>query len=137
MHVVAIPKTPQGGEAPGIPGGKVDQMILSGWTCIPGVTIQTGSAIVVPGQTAQPWGEFDLWIPPPAPMIPVGFVMEALVQTAEGGQDIFTLDALCRLLFNRRFKEVETIVLSSRSPQEGSDRPPDIRPVADKGNGSK
>lgn len=121
MRIVAISKAPQGGEPPGVPGDRIDGMIMSGWTCIPGVTIQTGSTIVVPGQTAQPWGEFDLWIPPPAPMIPVGFVMEAIQRVSEGGQDIFTLDALCRLLFDKRYKEISQIVLSSRNPQKGSD----------------
>ena len=84
----------------GLPPQEVIQRLLSGWICIPGVTINDSSSIVVPGASG-PMGPHkgDVWVRPPQPLVPISAIVGAMKQTVDMGYDWSAVDTVCQNLF--------------------------------------
>lgn len=118
----------------GLPPQEVVSRLLSGWICIPGVTISGGSGIVVPGVAGMPTQQKgDVWVRPPQPLVPVGEIVMALAKTSEmeKHQDWQTLDTFCQTLFGVGYtlrKILENVQRAPDAPgdnQQGGDDTPD------------
>ena len=113
------------------------QRLLSGWICIPGVTIATG--IAVPGSSPGGAQLADLWVRPPQPLVPVGAIVGALAETSKMEKHNWrTLDTFCQLLFGtgNTLRKVLEHVQDAPAPGTDEEREPGDPDNTVGGNGS-
>jgi len=110
MQVVVVPKNA------GAPMEQVQEWIALGWICLPGVTVQGKAVgIVVPGgrPSVPGFGDYDVWVSPPEPLIPVAAVVKAVLDLDANGGDLITLNNFCKQLLGAPLQEVRNVVRSA------------------------
>ena len=90
----------------GLTQEQAENLIGQGFSCFPKVSLAVGPKIALVG--APPTGVmiYDLWVGPPEPMMPQGFVASYLVYLAQNGEDLVTLTKLSSRFFKMNIEEL-------------------------------